>query len=63
MNISFDNRAKKVFKSLSEEENGRISGYIDSFAKNGFNMTSQYLKRIDRNLWELRKLKKHLLKK
>lgn len=28
MDISFDDRAKKVLKSLSEEENGRISGYF-----------------------------------
>ena len=54
MDISFDGRAKKVLKSLSEEENGRILGYIDLFSKNGFNMTSQYLKKIDNNLWELR---------
>ena len=54
MNVSFDKRAQKVLKSLSEIEQGRVSGYIDSFSANGFSMTSQYLKKIGTNLWELR---------
>lgn len=54
MNVTFDRRAQKVLKSLSELEQGRVSGYIDSFIANGFNMTSQYLKKVDVNLWELR---------
>lgn len=54
MDIILDVRVKKVIKSLSEVDRSRISGYIDLFSKNGFNMTSKYLKKIDNNLWELR---------
>lgn len=54
MNIIVDERVKKVIKSLSKIERSRVSGYIDLFSVNGFNMTSQYLKKLDNNLWELR---------
>ena len=54
MNVTFDKRAQKVLKSLSDIEQGRVSGYIDSFSANGFSMTSQYLRKIDVNLWELK---------
>lgn len=54
MNITLDKRVGKFLKSLSEEDKGRISGYIDSLAKNGFNMTGKYLKKLGNNLWELR---------
>lgn len=54
MNISLDDRVKKFLKSLSEEDEGRVTGYIDLFNKNGFRMTGKYLKKIENNLWELR---------
>lgn len=54
MNIALDGRVQKFLNSLPEEDKGRISGYVDSLAKNGFNMTGKYLKKIGNNLWELR---------
>lgn len=54
MNITFDSRAKKSLKHLSNEDQGRITGYIDLLSEHGFNMTSQYLKKLGNNLWELR---------
>lgn len=54
MNISLDDRVKKFLKSLPEENEGRVSGYIDLFSKNGFSMTGKYLKKLENNLWELR---------
>lgn len=54
MNLTTDDRAEKVLKSFSELDKGRVSGYIDLFAKNGFNMSGKYLKKLDSNLWELR---------
>lgn len=54
MNITIDKRANKVLKSLSEEDKGRISGYINLFGENGFNMPGKYLKKLANNLWELR---------
>lgn len=54
MNITLDDRVNKFLKSLSEEDKGRVSGYIDLFSKNGFNITGKYLKKIENNLWELR---------
>lgn len=54
MDIVVDERVKKVIKSLSKIDRSRVSGYIDLFSVNGFNMTSQYLKKLDNNLWELR---------
>lgn len=54
MDIVVDERVKKVIKSLSKIDRSRVSGYIDLFSANSFNMTSQYLKKLDNNLWELR---------
>lgn len=54
MEITIDPRAEKILKSLSEIDSGRVTGYVDLFRTNGFNMTSKYLKKLDNNLWELR---------
>lgn len=54
MDIIIDKRVRKVIKSLSKIDCSRISGYIDLFSVNGFNMTSKYLRKMDNNLWELR---------
>lgn len=54
MNLTFDDRTEKILESLSELERGRVSGYIDLFAENGFSMSGKYLKKLDSNLWELR---------
>jgi len=49
MDIILDVRVKKIIKSFPEIDRSRISGYIDLFSINGFNMTSKYLKKIDNN--------------
>lgn len=54
MKIVLNERVKKTLKSLSKVDKGRVSGYIDLFSLNGFNIPSKYLKKIDSNLWELR---------
>lgn len=54
MEIVLGEKVRKIIKLLSKVEQSRISGYIDLFSVNGFNMTGKYLKKIDSNLWELR---------
>lgn len=54
MEVITDRRVKEFLESLSEIEQGRVQGYIELFAKNGFNLPGKYLKKIASNLWELR---------
>lgn len=50
MEITVDPKAKKIINSLSEVDQGHISGYIDLLSKNGFSMTGKYLKKLENNL-------------
>lgn len=54
MNIRFDKRVNTVVSGLSETERGRILKYLDLFNTYGFGLPSKYLKKLDKNLWELR---------
>lgn len=54
MDIIFDKRVDKFIETLSNLDQGRISGYLKLFREHGFMLPSKYLKKIDQNLWELR---------
>lgn len=49
-----DDRVKKFLETLSQSDQARIPGFIELFEQNGFTLPSQYLKKIENNLWELR---------
>lgn len=49
-----DERVDKFIEALPEADQGRISGYLYLFKEYGFNLPNKYLKKLDKNLWELR---------
>lgn len=49
-----DKRVKEFLTSLSGIDQGRAQGYIELFEENGFRLPSQYLKKLESNLWEIR---------
>ena len=54
MELILDKRAEAIVDSLSEVDQGRVLGYLDLFREKKFGLPQRYLKKIDRNLWELR---------
>lgn len=54
MDIITDKRVEKFAESLSDIDRGRVSGYLKLFNENGFALPNKYLKKISKNLWELR---------
>lgn len=54
LKVITDKRVKEFLTSLSEIDQGRAQGYIELFEENGFRLPSQYLKKLENNLWELR---------
>jgi len=54
MQVIVDKRVDKVTITLSEMDQARIAGYVNLFKQYGFSLPNKYLKKIDKNLWELR---------
>lgn len=54
MDEIIDKRAGKVIKSFLLKDQARIRGYINLFRERKFNLTGKYLKKIKRDVWELR---------
>lgn len=54
LKVITDKRVKDFLASLPEVDQGRAQGYIELFAENGFRLPSQYLKKLEGDLWELR---------
>lgn len=52
LKVITDKRVKDFLASLSEMDQGRAQGYIELFEENGFRVPSQYLKKLENNLWE-----------
>lgn len=49
-----DGRVKEYLKTLPQSDQARSQGFIELFEQNGFTLPSQYLKKLENNLWELR---------
>ena len=54
MQVINDPRVDKEIRRLPDEESARIVKVSELFAKHEFNLTEVHLKKLDRNLWELR---------
>ncbi len=54
LKVIIDEKVKEFLASLPEIDQGRSQGYIELFEENGFKLPSQYLKKLESNLWELR---------
>ncbi len=54
MELIVDRRVENYIDNLTDLEQGRVLGYMELFRKHKFSLPSKYLKKLDRNLWELR---------
>lgn len=54
MQLVVDKRVDRVVEGLPDTDQARIAGYVDLFRQYAFALPSKYLKKIDKNLWELR---------
>lgn len=54
MKIFTDPRAEKIIKVLSKKDRAIVAKVIDLFHDYGYELTEQHLKKLGRNLWELR---------
>ena len=54
MNLIVDKRVDQFVDTLTDLDQGRITGYLDLFKQYKFTLPSKYLKKLDKNLWELR---------
>jgi len=54
MNLIVDKRVDQFVDTLTDLDQGRITGYLDLFGQHQFSLPSKYLKKLDKSLWELR---------
>ena len=54
METVLDERVRKIYRSLSDIDQGRIWGYINLFREHKFFLTGKYLKKLKNDIWELR---------
>jgi len=54
MDLIVDKRVNQFVEALADIDQGRIAGYLDLFRQYQFTLPSKYLKKLDKNLWELR---------
>lgn len=54
MELIIDQRVQDFTDTLSDHEQGRVLGYVEVFKERKFSLSSKYLKKLDKNLWELR---------
>src|SRR3989339_2263130 len=54
MIIEIDKRVNKLIDKLNEQDQARVLEYLDLFRKYGFSLSQKDLKKISKNIWELR---------
>lgn len=54
MRVIFDPKANKEVEKLYDSSRSRVQKCIDLFEKFGFGLDKKYLKKISKNIWELR---------
>lgn len=54
MNIIVDKRVDRFVEILPDIDQARIAGYLDLFRQYQFSLPVKYLRKIEKNLWELR---------
>lgn len=54
MKVSNDSRVDKDIRALPYKDNSRVVQVINLFSNHGFNVREPYLKKLTKNLWELR---------
>lgn len=54
MKVSTDPRVEKQIRLLPQKDASRVVKIAETFEEYGFTLTSKYLKKLSKNLWELR---------
>ena len=54
MKVNIDKRVKKILYSFSETDRARINKVVELFTDKGFSLSEIYLKKLSKNIWELR---------
>lgn len=54
MNLITDPRVDKEILKLSPKDQTKITEYIRLFREYGFGLNRKYLKKVNKNIWELR---------
>jgi len=54
MNVVVDSRVNKIINRFSRTDRSRIQRTIELFEERGFDLNKIHLKRLTKNLWELR---------
>ena len=52
--VSTDKRINKFLYSLPRSDRAKIQHLIELFGEKGFSLSANYLKKISKNIWELR---------
>lgn len=61
MRLSVDKRVRKILDSFSSADRAKIDRVVELFIDKGFAASEIYLKKLSKNLWELRPGKIRLL--
>ncbi len=61
MKVVNDPRVDKEIRCLPRSESAKIVRVIELFSESGFNLAEPYLKKLARNIWELRASRWRLL--
>lgn len=61
MKVSNDPRVDKKIRSLPLDDSTKIVRVVELFEEGGFSLTETYLKKLARNVWELRTSRWRLL--
>ena len=61
MKISSDPRVEKEIRLLPQKDASRVVKMAETFGDYGFSLTGKYLKKLSKNLWELRSARWRLL--
>jgi len=61
MKVINDPRVDKEIRCLPRSESAKIIRTIELFSESGFNLAEPYLKKLTRNIWELRAGRRRLL--
>ncbi|OGM15909.1 hypothetical protein A2V56_04805 [Candidatus Woesebacteria bacterium RBG_19FT_COMBO_42_9] len=54
MKLIFDPRAEKFLDKIRDKERTKVFEYILLFEEYGFELDNRYLKKVTKNIWELR---------
>lgn len=54
MRVNFDKRTVKEINTYTMQDRAKIDHVVNLFIEQGFALNEQYLKKLAKNLWELR---------